>query len=34
MTRLDIAYLLARDPVVWWHWERLEDELDEQAGDE
>ena len=23
---LEVAYLLARDPVLWWEWERLEEE--------
>jgi len=25
---LEVAYLLARDPVLWWEWERLEEEVD------
>ena len=25
---LETAYLLASDPVLWWHWERLEDEVE------
>jgi len=28
MNRLEVAYLLARDPVLWWHWDRLEDDVD------
>jgi len=28
MTPHEIDYLLARDPVLWWEWERLEDEVD------
>jgi len=31
MSRLDVAYLLASDPVLWWHWERLEDDVDADA---
>ena len=24
----DVDLLLARDPVLWWHWARLEDDVD------
>lgn len=33
MTRFDVAYLLASDPVLWWHWERLEDDVDGTKAD-
>jgi len=28
MSRLDVAYLLASDPVLWWEWDRMESELE------
>ena len=28
MTGLDVAYLLASDPVLWWEWERMEADLE------
>lgn len=29
---LEVAYLLASDPVLWHHWERLEETVDGVSG--